>query len=99
MVFTTYLVTILPYNSYDTSVLVRLWLITQPTRFYFIDTSSVFTVIVLVFAVSQVVQALEAELASDTTEAACEAACPTILSSIPGGSLVSGLLCRPACKE
>ncbi|XP_060575810.1 uncharacterized protein LOC132733225 [Ruditapes philippinarum] len=37
-------------------------------------------------------------LGSDTSEAACEAACPTALNAlVPGASLIGGSLCGPAC--
>ncbi|KAH3893952.1 hypothetical protein DPMN_018107 [Dreissena polymorpha] len=48
---------------------------------------------------SDVTKLLQSSLGSDTTEAACEAACPGLLAAVPGGSLVSGFLCSPACKE
>ncbi|KAH3706086.1 uncharacterized protein LOC127858825 [Dreissena polymorpha] len=49
--------------------------------------------------IDEVVEILGHYLGSDTSEAACEAACPSILSEIPGGSLAAPLLCSPACKE
>ncbi|XP_053373017.1 uncharacterized protein LOC123532187 [Mercenaria mercenaria] len=37
-------------------------------------------------------------LGSDTTEAACEAACPAALNAlVPGAGLIGGSLCSPAC--
>ncbi|KAH3718559.1 hypothetical protein DPMN_061366 [Dreissena polymorpha] len=46
-----------------------------------------------------VTKLLQSCLGSDTTEAACQADCPSCLSAIPGGSLGAPLLCGPACKE
>jgi hypothetical protein len=37
-------------------------------------------------------------LGSDTSEAACEKACPTALNAlVPGAGLIGGSLCDPAC--
>ncbi|KAL4222560.1 hypothetical protein ACF0H5_018599 [Mactra antiquata] len=50
-------------------------------------------------SLDSVVSALQAGLGSDVSEAACEATCPSLISAIPGGSLVAGTLCQPACQE
>ncbi|XP_053373018.1 uncharacterized protein LOC128546494 [Mercenaria mercenaria] len=43
-------------------------------------------------------QKILSTLGSDTSEAACEAACPTALNAIvPGAGLIGGSLCSPAC--
>ena len=48
---------------------------------------------------NDVVKHLRDALGSDTSEAACEAVCPSVLATIPGGSLAAPLLCKPACVE
>ncbi|XP_052255592.1 uncharacterized protein LOC127861223 [Dreissena polymorpha] len=51
------------------------------------------------FQLDDAVASLKAALGSDTSEAACELACPSILAAIPGGSLAAPFLCKPACLE
>ena len=49
--------------------------------------------------VKDVENALISTLGSDMTEQACEASCPAVVGTIPGGSLVAGVLCPQACKR
>ena len=49
--------------------------------------------------VKDVENALISTLGSDMTEQACEASCPAVIGTIPGGSLVAGVLCPQACKR
>ena len=50
-------------------------------------------------SVKDVEKALISTLGSDMTEQACEASCPAVIGTIPGGSLVAGVLCPQACKR
>ena len=50
-------------------------------------------------SVKDVENALISTLGSDMTEQACEASCPAVIGTIPGGSLVAGVLCPQACKR
>ena len=52
-----------------------------------------------IFPVAEVERLVIAALGSDVTEQVCEASCPALISTIPGGSLVAGFLCPQACKR
>lgn len=79
-----------PYLTYDRDVITRKY---QPMYY----NASVNSYISLV--VKELEQALLDTIGSDATEAACEAACPGVLSAIPGASLAAQFLCHPACLQ